>query len=270
MRGGGGGGARGGGFGPRGGGGFAARGGMAPRAPGGRLGPPPRMPGGRLGPPPRAPGFAPAAGRAGFHRRGHGFGPHHGPPSPAHGKPGKWPWWKPWGGGGAGFWPGWAPWWWGNWGGWATDVVYVYDAPYVLIWIDYCSDEYARAYADGTLEIPEYWEGYPVLVQWTCGEVVDEPLAGFGASIWPEDCNARATQCSVAFPSGGTPEEIAAFNLQCGGSSEACQAQERGKVVVYAGVGAVVGGLVSGLKGALLGVVAGPVAYWAFSPRKAA
>lgn len=127
---------------------------------------------------------------------GHGFKPAP-KPHPKHGhpkgkphphfhKPGNWPWWQPFFPN-FGFWPDWAPGWWPNWGVWATDVVFIERDPYVVIWIDRCSDEYALALANGTFSVPEFYDGYPVIVRWTCGDVVEleEAAAGFGAEETP-------------------------------------------------------------------------------------
>lgn len=49
----------------------------------------------------------------------------------------------------------------------------MYEQPYVVIWVDRCSEEYIRAFSSGTVQLPETWDGYPVMIQWTCGEELD-------------------------------------------------------------------------------------------------
>lgn len=166
--------ARGGGSGVASGGGGGApmpgAGGRAPFTPHG----PARLPGGRVPPPA---GARPAGARAPRPNVGRGHRPL-GRPHRHPTRPWNRPWWQPW----ApvwGYWPDWAPGWWADWGVWITDVVPVDDVPYVVLWVDRCSPEYAAAVAAGTLQLPDYWEGYPVLVRYTCGTEVDgESLAG--------------------------------------------------------------------------------------------
>lgn len=42
-------------------------------------------------------------------------------------------------------------------------------ADVVTIWIDTCSDAYAESYANGEIVVPQFYEGYPVNVVYTCG-----------------------------------------------------------------------------------------------------
>jgi hypothetical protein len=87
-------------------------------------------------------------------------------------RPGGGPWWQPWAPS-WGYWPDWAPGYWSDWGVWVTDLVPVDDVDTVVLWIDRCSPEYEAALAAGMLSLPSYWEGYPVVVRYTCGTEVD-------------------------------------------------------------------------------------------------
>jgi len=98
------------------------------------------------------------------------FGGKPGKPKPGPKKPGGWPWWKPWYPH-AGYWPDWAPAWWVGWGVVSADMLYVDDLPYVVVWVDRCSPEWAQAFAAGTAELPTEYDGLPVIVRYTCGDL---------------------------------------------------------------------------------------------------
>jgi len=95
-----------------------------------------------------------------------------GKPKPGPKKPGGWPWWKPWYPH-AGYWPDWAPTWWIGWGVVNADMLYVDDLPYVVVWIDRCSPEWAQAFAAGTAQLPTEYDGLPVIVRYTCGNLAE-------------------------------------------------------------------------------------------------
>ena len=136
----------------------------------------------------RGPARAPGGVRAPRHRpagvrpspRHHPHHKHPGRPFRS-GRPFGFGWWQPWFPF-WGWWADWAPWWWADWGIWLTDLVDVEGTPYVVIWVDECSDEYAQAVADGTFEIPDTYEGYPVLVRYTCGTELTQAAAGLGVA----------------------------------------------------------------------------------------
>jgi hypothetical protein len=87
-------------------------------------------------------------------------------------KPGNWPWWKPWYPH-AGYWSDWAPAWWTGWGVVNADMTYVDALPYVVVWIDRCSPEWAQAFAAGTAQLPTEYDGLPVIVRYTCGNLAE-------------------------------------------------------------------------------------------------
>lgn len=103
-------------------------------------------------------------------------------------KPSNWPWWKPWFPY-ASFWPDWAPGWWTGWGVVNADLVDVGLEPHVVLWIDRCSPEWAEAFRSGTAAIPTDYDGWPVIVRYTCGNLSEmESVPGtpaYGATDAP-------------------------------------------------------------------------------------
>jgi hypothetical protein len=134
-----------------------------------------------------------------------------GKPFHHHKRPGFFNWWQPWFPW-AGWWPDWGPWWWPTWGIWLTDLIEVGGSPYVIVWVDRCSPEYAQAIADGTLDIPEYYEGYRVLVQYTCGQEpeITQAAAGMGSDGFEQ----KLYRHTATFLRYGKPVEVMWFDPQ--------------------------------------------------------
>jgi hypothetical protein len=77
------------------------------------------------------------------------------------------------------------PGYWSDWGVVNWSWVPVAELPTLIVYVDECSDAYIQAQQRGEVHIPGTYEGYPVIVRYTChGQVVREQhLYGLGEDV---------------------------------------------------------------------------------------